>query len=53
MERPRTDLACEAKSLWEKMPENTGAIKGVRAWESVENHYRITVVEIEDEQGEK
>ena len=53
MERPRTDLACEAKSLWEKMPENTGTIKGVRAWESVENHYRITVVEIEDEQGEK
>lgn len=45
----RTDLALEAKELWERSAEKTTQLKGVRAREQGD----ITYVEILDEEGEK
>lgn len=47
----RTDLAMEAKELWEKSAERTSALPGVKAEEKTENGYVITRVDILDEEG--
>lgn len=45
----RTDLAAEAKALWEKKASQTTKLEGVRAQE----HDAVTLVEILDERGQK
>jgi len=47
----RTDLAMEARELWEKSTERTSALSGVKAEEREEEGYRITRVDILDEEG--
>ncbi len=49
----RTDLAVEAKELWKESAEKQTELKGVRSRESSENGYKVTTVEILDENGEK
>lgn len=49
----RTDLALEARELWRRSAEETGAIPGVEAFESRENGYAVTTVRVLDENGEK
>jgi spore protease len=49
----RTDLALEAKELWEESAEETTQLKGVVAREEQEGNCKITHVEILDAEGEK
>lgn len=49
----RTDLALEAKELWEESAGETSALKGVIAREETLGAYRVTHVEILDEEGEQ
>ena len=49
----RTDLALEAKELWEESAEETTELPGVAARETEEDGVRITSVEILDERGEE
>ena len=49
----RTDLAVEAKELWEQEPENTTKLSGVVARESHQKGVDITTVQILDEEGEQ
>ena len=49
----RTDLALEAKELWEESAEETTELPGVLARESEQNGVKITSVEILDQQGEQ
>lgn len=50
---PRTDLACEANDLWCKSAQSTTQLQGVAARDEELNGYKITSVEILDENGSK
>lgn len=47
----RTDLAVEAKELWRESAQSQTKLNGVKSRESVENGYKITTVEILNEEG--
>ncbi len=49
----RTDLAVEAKALWEESAGEQTKLRGVEARESCREGYDVTTVKILDEQGEK
>lgn len=53
MLKQRTDLALEAKTLWEEQAGETTQLEGVRAWDSRREGYQVTTVQILDEQGAK
>ncbi len=53
MEHRRTDLAVEAKALWEESAGETTELPGVIAREETEGPYEITWVEILDAEGEE
>ncbi len=53
MKQRRTDLAEEAKELWEESAQNTTALQGVKAEEETYESYSLSRVEILDEEGEK
>lgn len=47
----RTDLAVEAKELWQESPQQQTELKGVKSRDSEKNGYKVTTVEILDEEG--
>lgn len=47
----RTDLAMEAKTLWEERNTDAGALPGVTSEEALREGYRVTTVHILDQQG--
>ena len=49
----RTDLALEAKELWEESAQEQTQLSGVQAEEQKENGFKITTVRILDERGAK
>ena len=49
----RTDLALEARELWQESTEKTTRLSGVKATKSREEGYPVTRVDILDERGEK
>lgn len=49
----RTDLALEARELWQESAEKTTKLPGVKATKSRQEGYPVTRVEILDKQGEK
>ena len=49
----RTDLAVEAKELWQETAEKQTQLEGVIARDSEKNGYKITTVEITNEKGEQ
>lgn len=49
----RTDLAVEARQLWQESAGGTGSLPGVRAWDSEQSGFRISTVEILDSRGEQ
>lgn len=51
--RIRTDLAVEARQLWHESAVGTTELPGVRARETREDGFEVTVVEILDRQGEE
>lgn len=52
MQNRRTDLALEAKELWEESAARTSQLPGVMAREETVGSYHITHVDILDEEGE-
>ena len=53
MLRQRTDLALEARELWQESAERTTRLAGVKAIKSKQEGYPVTRVEILDERGEE
>lgn len=53
MKQRRTDLAQEAKELWEESADQTTELQGVKAQEETFDSYTISRVEILNEEGEK
>ena len=53
MENRRTDLAMEARELWQERAGETTRLPGVQARESVREGIGVTTVRILDEQGEQ
>ena len=51
MNLEHTDLALEAKTIWENSSDENTMLEGVTAGEVTENGYRITTVEILNEKG--
>ena len=51
MQKRRTDLAVEAKELFEESTGTQTKLQGVRAWDAVREGYRVSTVEILDETG--
>lgn len=51
MEKKRTDLALEAKELWQEQAGETTKLRGIRAREQMSRGIRTTVVEVLNEQG--
>lgn len=49
----RTDLAMEARELWQESAQKTTELSGVRAEETTSEGYKITTVQIMDEAGER
>jgi spore protease len=49
----RTDLAVEAKELWRESVEKQTELKGVKSREKDSNGFKITTVEILDDEGAK
>ena len=49
----RTDLAVEARELWRESAAETTQLKGVVSRDETENGYKITTVQILDEEGSK
>ena len=49
----RTDLAIEAKEIWQETVQDTTKLEGVEAEELTENGYIIETVKILNEKGEK
>ncbi|MBQ3103797.1 MAG: GPR endopeptidase, partial [Oscillospiraceae bacterium] len=47
----RTDLALEAKELWEESAKETSRLSGVKATEQTEEGYGVTQVDILNEEG--
>ena len=48
----RTDLALEAKEIWQESAEKTTRLRGVKATEQKLEGYPMTRVEILDREGE-
>lgn len=51
MWQKRTDLAVEAKELWRESAEDQTELKGVKSREKDSNGFKITTVEILDDEG--
>ena len=51
MLKRRTDLAVEATQLWQEQAGETTQLRGVQAWDSVREGYKVTTVRILDESG--
>lgn len=51
MRNIRTDLAVEAKELWRESAEKQTELKGVKSRETESNGFKITTVEILDDEG--
>ena len=51
MQKRRTDLAVEAKELFEEAAGTQTQLHGVKAWDEIREGYHITTVEILDETG--
>ena len=49
----RTDLALEARELWQESAEKTTRLPGVKATKSREEGYPVTRVDILDRRGEE
>ena len=49
----RTDLALEARELWQESAERTSRLSGVKATKTKLEGYPLTRVEILDQRGEK
>lgn len=49
----RTDLAVEAKELWRETAEKQTELQGVKSREKENNGFKVTTVEILDEEGAK
>ncbi len=49
----RTDLAIEARELWQENPERSGDLPGVEAKEETVSGFTVATVKILDETGEK
>jgi len=49
----RTDLALEARELWQENAETTTKLSGVRAWDGSREGLPVTVVRILDKEGER
>ena len=49
----RTDLALEARELWQESTEKTTRLSGVKATKSKEEGYPVTRVDILDQRGEE
>lgn len=49
----RTDLASEARELWQESAEQTGELPGVEAAAETENGYRVEQLRILDSRGEE
>ena len=49
----RTDLALEARELWQESAEKTTRLSGVKAVKSKEEGYPVTRVDILNQQGEE
>ncbi|SHH78933.1 spore protease [Sporobacter termitidis DSM 10068] len=47
----RTDLAVEAKEIWKESAEKTTELKGVKSRDTEDNGFKITTVEILDDEG--
>ena len=50
---PRTDLALEARQLWQENTPEAEALPGVRAWEETRAGFPVTTVEVLDRRGEE
>ena len=53
MRQRRTDLALEAKELWEESARETGVLRGVEAWSETREGFPIETVHILDQRGER
>ncbi|MDP4109508.1 MAG: GPR endopeptidase [Bacillota bacterium] len=53
MYKKRTDLALEAHEMWKESAEETANLPGVKAEEYEKEGFKVTKIEILDEQGEK
>ena len=53
MLRKRTDLAVEAKEIWQETAEDTTKLEGVEADEFTEEGYYVEIVKILNDKGEK
>jgi spore protease len=51
MNQRRTDLAVEAKELWRESAEKQTELQGVKSWDKDVDGFKITTVEILDENG--
>ena len=49
----RTDLAVEARELWRRSAADTDALAGVEAFETQEQGFGVTTVQVLNEEGEK
>ena len=49
----RTDLALEARELWQESAERTSRLLGVKAAKQKQEGYPVTRVDILDKRGEK
>lgn len=47
----RTDLAAEAREIWQESAGTQTALQGVKAWDEKEDGYNITFVDILDKHG--
>lgn len=52
-QRIRTDLAAEAREIWQENAPETSALPGVEASETTEQGVRVTTVRIINEEGQK
>jgi spore protease len=53
MDSRRTDLALEARELWQERTGETEALSGVNAWDSMREGIPVTTVEILNREGEQ
>ena len=53
MRQRRTDLALEAKELWEESAQETAKLEGVRALSETREGFPAETVQILDERGER
>ena len=53
MRMRRTDLALEARELWQEGAERTDALPGVEAWESLREGIPVSTVQVLDQAGER